>query len=163
MASVDKRKRESESSVSSIGELDASVESGKQSSGKQKKKKGRKDDTDKNKTTPTVEEESSTEEEEILKESSNHNAMVEIKKALKEINLKLNQAEKQKEDYLKTIVPEIVKIVKEEMTKAFDIKLDKLESRLFDTEKENDELKQKIKEHQERAGSLKHQRKLQNW
>jgi len=81
---------------------------------------------------------SQEEEEAAIKVSHSQNSptLDTIQKQLTEINMKFNN-----------VVPTVVLMVKEEMLKIFEVKIEKLEARLFDFEKENDSLKSQIKKH----------------
>ena len=140
----DKRKRESESSISSAGDLETSASSVKQR--KPKKKKGKKvDNVSQNKFSVLKEDdnaiESDSESEDFDPEKS-----TDINSGLKQINEKLSGVMLSNSEILKNLIPEIVKNVREEITKIFEDKLDRLESRIFEVEIENDKLKKEIED-----------------
>jgi len=142
----EKRKRESDSSISNLGDLESSLT--KEKSIKPKKKKEKKhDDCTHNKFATLTENDSSENSED--KETDNEtkhefNQTENISSKLKQINEKLNRVAISNEETLKGMVTEIVKQVRDEMIKIFEVKLDKLESRVFDLETENDKLKKEI-------------------
>jgi len=142
----DKRKRDSESSMSSIGEVEKSMSS--ERTIKPKKKKGKKlnDDKSQNQFAALVEDDVSDEDEAENEISYIHDNTTDknISSELRQIHEKLNKVEISNNETLKGMVTEIVKQVREDMIKIFEGKIDKLESRIFDVEKENDNLKKEI-------------------
>jgi len=77
-----------------------------------------------------------------------------INSGLKEINEKLSCVMLSNE-ILKNLIPEIVRNVREEITKIFEDKLDKLESRIFEVEIENDKLKKEIEDNKRESAKKK--------
>jgi len=140
----EKRKRESESSISSAGDLDISASSVRQT--KPKKKKGKKADADTQNKFSVLNEVDDTIESDSNSEDLDPETKTDINSGLKEINEKLSGVMLSNSEILKNLIPEIVRNVREEITKIFEDKLDKLESRIFEVEIENDKLKKEIED-----------------
>lgn len=129
MTDASKRKH----SDSSNSELDTSLNSltpDKNTKIKQKKKKG-KQNTNQDTISETI-------ETEIIDE------MADIKQALVDMNTKLENLFSGKDSRFKQMIVDIINQTKNEFLKSIENKIDILEGKLFEKEKENDKLKEKV-------------------
>lgn len=125
-------KKRTRSDISSTGsEVDAATE-------KPLAKNPKKTNSDKSKETKSGKERKKNEDEETLQ-------LAEIKSQVVEINKKLENVMTKNDSGFKAIIKEVVQQMKEELLKSVEHRIDLLESRIFEKEKENDELREEIK------------------